>query len=83
MLQSESHPSSESDSRRHARSPSPSCESVLENDNGIRHAAGRLFSERGERQEYVLVGGRRNRVFGDKEVNGSCGTATKRFFLQP
>ncbi|KAJ0131318.1 Intracellular endo-alpha-(1-_5)-L-arabinanase, partial [Fusarium oxysporum f. sp. albedinis] len=49
---------------------------------GIRHAAGRLFSERGERQEYVLVGGRRNRVFGDKEVNGSCGTATKRFFLQ-
>jgi hypothetical protein len=56
---------------------------VLENDTGIRHAAGRLFSERGERQEYVLVGGRRNRVFGDKEVNGSCGTATKRFFLQP
>ncbi|EXK23726.1 hypothetical protein FOMG_19514 [Fusarium oxysporum f. sp. melonis 26406] len=49
---------------------------------GIRHAAGRLFSERGERQEYVLVGGRRNRVFGDKEVNGTCGTATKRFFLQ-
>ncbi|KAG6997080.1 hypothetical protein FOFC_07968 [Fusarium oxysporum] len=49
---------------------------------GIRHAAGRLFSERGELQEYVRVGGRRNRVFGDKEVNGSCGTATKRFFLQ-
>ncbi|KAM5360072.1 hypothetical protein ACJA88_014951 [Fusarium oxysporum] len=49
---------------------------------GIRHAAGRLFSERGELQEYVLAGGRRNRVFGDKEVNGSCGTATKRFFLQ-
>ncbi|KAF5249448.1 hypothetical protein FOXYS1_15022, partial [Fusarium oxysporum] len=48
-----------------------------------RHAAGRLFSERGERQEYVLVGGRRNRVFRDKEVNGSCVTATKRFFLQP
>jgi hypothetical protein len=83
MLQSESPPSSGAIQEVTLEAPVLAANHVLENDTGVRRAAGRLFSERGERQEYVLVGGRRSRVFGDKEVNGSCGTATKRFFLQP